>query len=82
MTKIQKKIVKKTQFKHTQIKMKNLWPGCYTKVIAFESKLNKIMKFNYQIIQCWRMQIKKKTVKNYESTQVSLQTATIGIKSG
>jgi hypothetical protein len=40
------------------------------------------MKFNYQTIQCWMVQIKKKTVGKYESTQVNLQTATMSIRSG
>jgi hypothetical protein len=88
MTKIQKKNIiknskkKKTQFKLTQIKMKNLWLGCYTKVIAFESKLNKSWSLIIEQFNVEECKLKQKTVKKYESTQVNLQTATMGIWSG
>jgi hypothetical protein len=65
MTKIQKKNIiknskKKTQFKLTQIKMKNLWLGCYTKVIAFESKLNKSWSLIIEQFNVEECKLKKK----------------------
>jgi len=42
---------KKNYIRPTWVKMKNLSPSRDTKVIVFESKLNRIIKFNYRTTQ-------------------------------
>jgi hypothetical protein len=55
-------IIKNSRKNLSESKMQNLRPSYYTMVVIIESKLNKIMKFNYWKTHCWRKETKKKEI--------------------
>jgi hypothetical protein len=53
------KKIKKTWSQPIWIGMPNIWPGRVIGGNFVETKLNKIVKYNYQTTQCWRVKLKK-----------------------